>query len=169
VAGQGGLANEVRARLELVETLPKVAAPKPDLLDELWFRKPVRQHLREFGALLAAVLLTIAAFKLYRGRANGVVLSFALPAMLLAFLGYYAPRVLHPIWKTWMAFAEKLGLVMTTIILLIGWTIVMLPVAFCLRLLRIKVMNTEFKRSVTSYWEDRDAKLDNFKLLERQF
>ena len=151
MAGQGGLANEIRARLELVETPPPVAAPKLDLLDELWFRKPVRQHLCEFGALLAAVLLTIAAFKRYNGRSNGVVLSFALPAMVLAFLGYYAPRVLHPVWKAWMAFAEKLGLVMTTLILFIGWTLVILPIAFLLRVLRIKVMNMEFTRSAPTY------------------
>lgn len=76
---------------------------------------------------------------------------------------------MHPLWKGWMAFAHKLSLVMTFAILSFAWTVVMMPMALLLKVLRIKVMDTSYKTGAATYWENRDPKFDNFKLLERQF
>jgi hypothetical protein len=65
--------------------------------------------------------------------------------------------------------AEAIGLVMTTIILGFGWFMVVVPTSLVLRVLRVRVMDTTFREPVGSYWEARDSKLDDFKLLERQF
>jgi hypothetical protein len=43
------------------------------------------------------------------------------------------------------------------------------PTSIALRLFRIKVMDTTFRSPVPSYWETRNPKMDDFKLLERQF
>jgi hypothetical protein len=68
-----------------------------------------------------------------------------------------------------MKIAEGIGMVMTMVILSIGWLCLVLPTSAALKLLRIKVMDTNFRSPVASYWETRDPKMDDFKLLERQF
>lgn len=167
MAGKGGLAKEVRAGLELAE--PKAPAVQPDFLDELWFRKPIRQHIREFAQVFALIFLAIAGVSAYRHGANWLSNSMLSAAIVILLGGYKTPKLLHPLWKGWMAIGHGLGVVMSTVILAIAWTIVLLPMAALLKLIGKKVMDTTYGAPVQSYWENRDPKLDNFKLLERQY
>ena len=67
MAGEGGLANEVRTGLgaDVMEFSP-VNSGIESPLTELYFGKPVGDHVREFGALMALVLLIIGAVKGHR-------------------------------------------------------------------------------------------------------
>ena len=171
MAGKGGLANKIRAGLdESLDTshIGHNSVDQVDPLAELWLNKTIRQHVREFGAVVGLVLAVFAGFSAYRGALNSVAWLSAI-ALTLVFLTRVFPTVVVPVWRVWMALAEKLGLVMTTIILSVGWFAAIIPMALGLRLFRIKVMNTTFRQPVKSYWEDRDPKYDDFKLLERQF
>jgi hypothetical protein len=140
-----------------------------DPLDELSFRKPVRQHVREFGALIGVIVLLAACYIAWREGSLATVGGLTLTALAIYGVGAKAPRMLLGVWRGWMRFAEALGVVMTTLILGIGWLFLMLPTSLALRVFRIKVMDTTFRSPVSSYWEDRDPKMDDFKLLERQF
>lgn len=165
------MANEVRIGLE--EAV--VARPAPtlvatvDVLDTHWMGKSVRHHLREFGALFAAIFLGISAFKIYKYGTSTTALLWAIGGVVSAVLGYRAPRLLHPLWKGWMKLAHYLSIVMTFIILSVAWTLGFVPMAYLLRILGIKRIDLRYRAGVDSYWEVRDPKYDDFKRLEQQF
>ncbi len=68
-----------------------------------------------------------------------------------------------------MKMAHYLSIVMTFVILSVAWTIGFVPMAYLLKILRIKPMNLSYKAKVSTYWETRDTKYDDFKRLELQY
>lgn len=169
MAGQGQLAREVRAGLTVIEG-NKNAKKEVGKLDKLYYRKPIRQHVKEFGALFGAILLTIAAVQIYKGKEPLVPSLLIGLATVFVVLGYKAPALLQPLWSGWMKIAQILGSVMTILLLGIAWMLVLMPVSLIMRLVGKKVMDLQFKKGkVESYWKDRDPKLHNFKLLDKQF
>ncbi|RMG39607.1 MAG: hypothetical protein D6719_12955 [Candidatus Dadabacteria bacterium] len=149
--------------------MPKQVEPSHPL-DQLYYRKPLRVHVREFALLWAAIVFGYCAFKIYNGTATETLLLTCLfVGTALIALGYFMPAVLLPFWRAWMKLAEILNVVVTFVILASVWTLLFIPIALLLKLMSIKVMDTSFDRSRESYWEDRKDKLHDFKLLERQF
>jgi len=144
-------------------------SPKADPLDEIWHFKPVRQHVRDFGALFGALLVGFAAVSAYRHGALELVGALTIVGLGMVALGRFAPVILKPFWRSWMTMAEGLGVVMTFLIRAIVWSVAILPIAACLRILRIRVMNMTFREPTSSYWEERPDKLNDFQLLKRQF
>lgn len=172
MAGARRLADEVRAGLE-ESTVMGVArngdSDRNDPLDELWLGKPVRQHVKEFGALFAAIAFCVTAVKLYRGRDVVECMVWGAVGVVFAALGFFAPQVLRPVWRGWMKLAHYLSIVMTTVVLSIAWCVGFLPMAFVVRVCGIKRIDFSYKSNRASYWEKRDAKYDDFKRLELQY
>lgn len=171
MARERGLAEQVRTGLDQSQAGPKlVVLSKPiviDPLDEVTYRKTARQHVREFACVMATFFLVIAGIKLFIGKPSAYYwIALAVP---FVGLGYLAPRVLLPIWRGWMKFAVGLSVVMTTIILSIAWLVMFIPVGILFKLIGKRVMDTRFGAPVETYWEVRNPKHNDFKLLERQF
>ncbi len=146
------------------------ASKSTDPLEERLHRKSVRQHVKEFGVLFGVIFLVLLAIALWKNWSDSYKIVFASLALLFPGFGFLAPRALRPVWAAWMAFAEKLGLVVTTIILFVVWVGVLLPTALALKILSKKVMDLRcYEEGVTTYWEEREEKLHSFELLERQF
>jgi hypothetical protein len=177
MAGKGGLAKEVRAGLELTKEdqvkNDSVVASGPhetSRLDDMWMRKTIRRHLIEFAEVFALVFLLCAIMTTYKHGPSVVTGYWCGAAAVILAIGFVKPIVLHPLWKGWMALGHYLGAVMSVVILSAAWTIMVVPIALLLRLLRIRVMDTRYGAAVDSYWEKRDPKHDDFSLmLKRQF
>ena len=170
MARQGRLAEDLRAGLEVVEPVQPIALPTPiDPLDQRWFGKPVRHHVKECGQVFALIcfLFTFVAIRKEWNIATTWGL-FSFGCLWLA-MGYLFPRQMHPIWKGWMAFGEKIGAVMSMVVLSISWGLMVVPTGLILRLIGKDVMNMKFRVDVPSYWDDRDPKLNDFQLLKKQF
>ncbi len=171
--GARRLANEVRVGLEQSAAVSMAPVSTQQVkkcpLAELYFGRPVRQHLKEFGALFATIAIAIAAKGLYDGKAASVWGVWLTVGALFAVLGYLVPRALLPVWRGWMKLAHYLSIVMTFVILGLIWAIGFVPMATLLKTLRIKVMDLSYRANVDTYWEKRDAKYDDFKRLEQQF
>ena len=171
MAGARRLANEVRTGLdEVVVTTPhKVSASKKHPLDEMWMGKSVRQHVKEFGAIFATIFISIGAYKLYHNLSSGPALFWISAGLVFGLLGYLLPSALRPLWRGWMKLAHYLSIVMTFVILGLAWCIGFVPMAYLLKIIGIKRIDTSYKSGVASYWEKRDEKYDDFKRLELQF
>ena len=174
MAGAGRLANEVRIGLEVsASSEPKqelaTKGAKGSALDESWMGKPVRVHVREFGAIFATIFLVVCAAKGWRGVEASQVALWGAAGVATALLGYCAPFVLLPIWRAWMKLAHYLSIVMTFVILGLAWAIGFVPMAGLLKVLRIKAMDLSYRANVPSYWEKRDAKYDDFQRLKLQY
>lgn len=172
MAGQRKLAEQVRTRLELsVITNPNFEkeTAEPDFLDERWMGKSLRLHVREFGCVMALVLTIISGVVAWKHGSLATVCALLFTGFVLVLAGYRTPHLLHPVWKGWMTLAMGIGVVMTTLLLSLGWTLAMIPLAVALKIAGKRVMDLSYKSDVQSYWEDRDEKFHDFKLLERQF
>lgn len=139
-------------------------------LDDLWHGRPVRIHVREFSCVISLLLLIIAGYSLLKGGEIATGAALFITTIPLLLLGYLTPGLLTPIWKAWMSFAEVLGAVMTFVIMGAAWVIMLIPISMLLRLLSKRVMDLDcYSEGVQSYWEEREDKLHNFELLERQY
>lgn len=138
-------------------------------LDELYFGKEKRQHVKEFGALLCIISCIITGIIFYKhGITCTSIISISIGLFILL-IAYTATAIFLPLWEVWMKFAHYLGMVMTNVILTIAWIVVMVPIAILLKVMGKKVIDSRFDRSLKTYWEDRDDKSNDFQLLERQF
>jgi hypothetical protein len=109
------------------------------------------------------------AVKLYKGQAlNNCAVWFCL-GVVISSLGYLVPRVLLPVWRGWMKLAHYLSVVMTFAILGLAWAIGFIPMAYIMKICRVKSMDLSYRSDVPTYWVARDGKLDDFKRLERQY
>jgi len=139
-------------------------------LDEKFFGKPLRLHLREFAATFGAIMCIIAAVQLYRGKPYPLPAGFAVGSLFLYLIGIQAPLLLKPLWRGWMGLAHVLGMVSTFILLSACWMVVVLPMALVLKLVGKRVMTMGFRNpEILSYWETKSEASHDFKLLERQF
>ena len=94
-----------------------------------------RRAEREFGLLVGAIFALLGAWWLYRGKFHGTAEAFLTVGALLVLLGALLPGAL--VWprRLWMGFAEKLGAVMTVLILSIVYYLVVTPIGVGKRLL----------------------------------
>jgi hypothetical protein len=115
------------------------------------------------------VALIISAVLIGREKHPTLAGGLIFFALLFWSAAVYAPRLMLPVWRVWMKLAEALGLIMTHILLTGIWIILMIPVALLLKIVGIKVMDRTFRAKVDSYWEKRNPKQNDFKLLTRQF
>lgn len=169
MAGERGLAEQVRAGLVERETPVLRVIEGKNPLDIYSHGRKAREHVRDFGSLFALIGVVISGLILYRGGSDIKALTILGASGAFGLTGVLAPKVLLPLWKMWMALAEKLSVVMTFAILMIAWSILVVPMALILRIFRVKVMDMSFRAPVTSYWEERPERVHSFKLLERQF
>lgn len=172
MAGERGLAEQIRTGLDGAPELKVVRSekePLQDPLDQRMFRKSLRQHVKEFGCVFGTIGLLVALYWLQTGGPLIEVAYITSASLVFAGLGYKAPHLLLPLWKGWMAVGHKMGLVVTFLILAAAWTLMVIPISLLLKVCSIRVMDLSFDRSVKSYWEERDQKLHDFMLLERQF
>ncbi len=180
MAGARRLENQIRVGLE--DPVAKVINPQTPLsvhpLEVVSFGKTARQHVREFGALFATICFAVAAWKMYRGMHIGATdigadmaaaLYWIAPGVFFAATGFYAPRLLMPLWRGWMKFAHYLSIVMTAVLLALVWVVGFLPIAGIMRLVGVKRMDLSFRADRESYWETRDPKYDNFQRLKMQY
>lgn len=107
-------------------------------------------RLRQFGVLMAFVLELFAAFFFWRGKAAGPYLALIGAAFALAAL--LAPKSLRHIERIWLAFGEKMSVLMSYVILGILYYLLMVPLGVLLRLFGKDLLQLKFEREKKSYW-----------------
>lgn len=117
---------------------------------------------REFGLLLAAMTVAVAAWPLLAGGELGW--PWLLAALLPLLLAWRAPQWLTPLARGWLWFGHLLGHVNSRVILALIYFLVITPLALLFRvtgrdLLRLKRVRQE------SYWlkQERQWPPESFK------
>ncbi len=140
-----------------------------DPLDELLYRKPIRQHISEFGAIFGIVFLIAAGYSMLKHHSFFSAGMWFAAALAVVSLGYLAPNTLKIFWKGWLAIGEAIGKVVTFVLLGGMWLAMFIPFSIGLKIIGKSVMNMNFKEPRASYWDDRDPADNDFSLLERQY
>jgi hypothetical protein len=122
---------------------------------------------RKSALLVAAVLLAVAAWNLYRGRTTVVVIFGALGALLVV-AGLLVPPAARAFHTAWMRLAALLGHVNSRVLLTLFYYLVITPYGFVTRLVgRDPLRRRGAARE--SHWVERKATRQTREQFERLF
>jgi hypothetical protein len=82
---------------------------------------------------------------------NGLAVLFGL-SLIFAIWGTVAPASLAPVEKVWLAIGEKIGTVVTFVLVTLTFFVLVTPIALFLRLLRKDLLSLKIDKSAASYW-----------------
>lgn len=137
-------------------------------LEEKWVGKTVRKHVQQFGLLIGGIFIIIGTIKLFLSAFHLVGLVWILLGAFLFIGAQINPKLFQPIWYYWMKIALAIGTVMTTVLITLSWGM-FLFMGVLFKILNKKLIDLRFKDGSSTYWEVRDKKSNDFKLLERQY
>ena len=117
-------------------------------------RNPDNRMLRQFAGLWILFFGAIALSQYFRSQNTTLAVVVGTLALVVGVPGLFFPRILKPIFVSWMILAFPIGwLVSHVIFFLIYWS-VFVPVGFILRRMRHDPLRLR-KPSVESYWEQK--------------
>lgn len=127
--------------------------------------------LRQFGLVVGGVFIGIAGVIAWRHDWALGPWSMGLLSVgsVLMVLGLGVPRVLRPAFLVWMGLAVVLGFVMTRVLLTLVFVLVMLPIAFVLRLVGKDLLDRRLDPAASSYWKPKTYADDSAKRLEKYY
>ena len=109
---------------------------------------------RQSALLVAAVLLGIAAWNLYRGRATVALIFGALGAALVV-AGLLVPPAARAFHTAWMRFAVLLGHVNSRVLLTLVYYLVVTPYGVVTRLVGRDPLRRRGRAEGASHWVER--------------
>ena len=122
---------------------------------------------RKSALLVAAALLAIAAWNLYRGRVTVVAIFGGLGAALLL-VGLFVPPLARRFHVAWMRFAVALGYVNSRVLLTLLFYGLFAPYGFVSRLFKRDPLNRRAPKG-ESYWTPRKQTRQQREQFERLF
>jgi len=122
---------------------------------------------RKSALLVAAVLLGIAAWNLYRGRTTVVIIFAAVGAALLV-AGLFVPAAARAFHTAWMRFAVLLGHVNSRVLLTLMYYLVVTPYGVVTRLVGRDPLRRRGAKA-GSYWVERKTTRQAREQFERLF
>lgn len=141
-----------------------------DILEERYFGKSKREHIREFACLLAIIMLIIGSFRLYHSGRIPTALSLFFVSASMVVIGYRLPMVLLPVWESWMKIATVLGAVVSSLLVIVVWIVIVVPTGLLMRMFGHVGIDMKFREERgESYWRTRDPKEQIPEYYERQF
>ena len=127
-----------------------------------------REQARKSALLVAAVLLAVAAWNLYRGR-TAVVVALATPGGLLVAAGLFVPAAARAFHKWWMRLAAALGYVNSRVLLGATYYGLMMPYGVVSRLAGRDPLQRRRGPVEGSYWTKRERTRQAKEQFERLF
>ena len=122
---------------------------------------------RKSALLVAAVLLAIAAWNLYRGRTTVVMIFAAIGGALLV-AGLFVPAAARGFHKAWMRLAVLLGQINSRVLLTLVYYLVVTPYGIVTRLVGRDPLRRR-GASAESYWVERKTTRQAREQFERLF
>ena len=122
--------------------------------EEIKQLKTGRRDLRKFGLTVGGFLILLGLWFLFRHKAHYPY--FLYPGLLLFVLGLALPKWLKYIYIGWMTLAFVLGLIVSTVLLVVFFFMVMTPIALLARCFGKDFLARKWDAKATSYWLPRD-------------
>ncbi len=110
----------------------------------------VEKRCREFGQLMGLVFILAGGYLLW--DADPSSLYFFSISFVFLIAAIWMPLALGPLERAWMAFAEKLSVVMTYVIVTLTFFLAITPMGFLLKLLRKDLLGLALEPEKSSYW-----------------
>jgi uncharacterized membrane protein HdeD (DUF308 family) len=125
------------------------------------------EQARKTALVVAAVLIALAAWNIYRGRMTVVTVLGGIGIVLLI-IGFFLPAAARGFHRFWMGFAGILGYINSRILLTVLYYLVMTPYGFISRLVgRDPLMRRGAAQE--TYWIKRENTRQTREQFERLF
>ena len=112
---------------------------------------PDRKILRNFGLLIAAVIVLVFGVVLPWLRGSAFPLWPWLVAATLAALALIRPAALRPIYRVWMRFGHLMNWLVSRVTLFIVYYTIVVPMGIIMRLCGKDPMRRSWEHAATSY------------------
>jgi len=122
---------------------------------------------RNFGLVMGIFFTILGIRLLMKGNTFGVWLFSV--AVIFFFFSLFAPNLLHPLNRLWMAIGVKMGNVMTPVSMLVIYIIAVLPTAIIMRLLGKDPLRLKLDKNTNSYWMSRSTENSPMGSMKNQF
>ncbi len=121
-------------------------------------KAPTRKELRSFGVVMAVVLSLIGLWGVWRVGFALTPVRTVLLALAAAFItcALVAPTLLREPRRLWLALGERLGVIVSTILLSIFFFLVITPVGLLRRAFGADPMGARRRPDGEGYWVPRD-------------
>jgi len=126
-------------------------------------KKKLQNSNRNFGILFFIVFLIYALWPLLNN--NHLKLWSLITAIVFLLLGFFIPKSLEPLNKTWIKFGELLGRVISPVVMAIIFFAIVTPTGLLMRLMGKDLLKLKFSKN-SSYWIKRKKNVGSMK---RQF
>ena len=118
--------------------------------EEIRQLKTGEREMRQFGLLVGGVAAGIGLFLWFQHSA--AFPWFLWPGVTLAIFGWLLPRPLKPVYIVWMSLAIVMGIVVSTTLLLLLFTLVITPIGWVARWCGKDFLGLRMDRKGSSYW-----------------
>jgi len=122
--------------------------------------RPPKKQLRQFAALFVVFAGGLGTLAWFDGRP--LLLSQTLwgLALLVGVLGLLAPAAVRPVWVVMMAAALPIGMVVSTILMLVIFYAILTPIGFAMRIAGYDPMRRHKPAGDPSFWIERRSVTD---------
>ena len=128
-----------------------------------------KKEQRKFGIVMAVAITILGLLRwAIHGFHEFPVIFIAVAAVFLA-LGLIAPKVLQPVLKVWMRFAEAVNWVMTRLLLTVAFFGMIVPVRIIIHFFSDDPLKRAWNAPGETYWEAPDEQPAEFERYLNQF
>ena len=113
---------------------------------------------KNFGILFFIVFCIIGIWPIL--SANELRLWSFIVAIIFLILGIIRSRFLTPLNLAWIKFGEILGVIIAPIIMGLVYFLVVLPTGILMRVLGKDLLKLKFQKSMVSYWNKKESKIN---------
>jgi len=113
-----------------------------------------KQRVIQFGLIWSFIFLFVGSYFL-DGTAMGVFLLIL--AIILACITVTSPGILEPVCSIWIQSGEKIGHIVSMILMTVLYLSLFIPVGLILRIFRVDLLNKTIDQERQSYWDNRES------------
>ena len=122
--------------------------------------KPPKKQLRQFAALFVVFAAGLGTLGWYQGRPLLVSQVLWGLALVVGALGLFAPAAVRPVWVVMMAVALPIGMVVSTVLMVVIFYVILTPIGFVMRLAGYDPMRQRKSDAGASFWIERPSVTD---------
>lgn len=132
-------------------------------------RNPSRRELRQFaGIWLPALLFVVSGLIWYHTGSPLIAAAVFLPALAASLAGFFAPRLIRPIFVGLTCAVFPIGWTISHLVLAVTYYLVMTPIGLLMRLSGHDPLQRKPDRCAETYWTARSETQDQTRYF-RQF
>lgn len=117
-------------------------------------KEKTQKQLKEFGQVMALAGLVFSSLLIFkRNQLSILLLCLLIFSLIFLSLAAFAPQTLRLPERLWMKFAEKLGAIVTYLIMLITFYCIFTPIGLLLKLIGKDLLQRKLDPRQQSYWD----------------